>query len=56
MPVDDRAGDPGAAGDGLDRDRVEALLADDLLGHVEQLLAAFLRAHPGRGDALAVHG
>ncbi len=41
VPVDDRARDAGGAGHGLHRDGVEALLHDDPLGHVEQLLAAF---------------
>ena len=37
---------PARLRDRLDRDGVEALLADQLLGHVEQLLAPLGRAHP----------
>ena len=55
MPVDDRPGDPGPARDSLDRDGVKSVLADDLLGHVEQLLAALIGAHPRPGDVSRRH-
>ncbi len=41
--VDDRPGDAGSPGDGLDRDRVEAGLGEDVERGVEQLLAAEFR-------------
>ena len=44
VPVDDRPGDAGFASHPLDRDGLEAMLDDDRLGHVQQLLAP-LRAH-----------
>ena len=46
VAVDDRARDAGGAGDGLDRDRVEAIGDDDRLRRVQELLAPLGRRHP----------
>ena len=45
VAVHDRPRDPRPPGDGLDRDGVEAVLDDDRLGRVQQLLAPLLAGH-----------
>ena len=45
VAVHDRPRDPRPPGDGLDRDGVEAVLDDDRLGRVQQLLAPLLTGH-----------
>ncbi len=45
LRVDDRTRDAGPLGDGIDRERLSALLGEDLEGDVEELLASLGRRH-----------